>query len=228
MREVGELRQGVVGMSTLVNRMNGDSPISKTHAIIHTTAFRQLEERSIFAVKGWRSDDEKIEPILDVLFKAAQDGDRDAFNELVKMAKKLGYPDDEIANANWYYFRVMINGGKKELFSDIKSDPINLLGIPWGIVRYTWKGCKWADYHLVWQKDDTIYRMPCPLVSKVDYKDGLLTTGELFARDVFHKYENFNDVLTYEKLRKKTKIALGLILLHLQVFEQLDQLFIAV
>jgi hypothetical protein len=48
---------------------------------------------------------------------------------------------------------------------DIERYEPLLAGVPWGIVRYTWdKSPPWADYYLVWQRDEQLYRMPLPLV----------------------------------------------------------------
>lgn len=45
----------------------------------------------------------------------------------------------------------------------------SLLGVPWGRVAYLWdKSPKWADYYLVWQEGNQLYRMPMPLLKTID------------------------------------------------------------
>jgi hypothetical protein len=49
---------------------------------------------------------------------------------------------------------------------------VRLCGVPWGYVRYKWSGSPaWADYHLVWQGGDRLYRRP--LSRKEDLKEPL-------------------------------------------------------
>lgn len=107
---------------------------------------------------------------------------------------------------------------EKSIFSNRMGEAPSLLGVPWGLVRYTWKGSpKWTDRYLVWQECDKIYRMP--LVSDID--EWCYTFFNWMGLiDLLEEYHQPDPDPLYLSWYKQ-------VCDHLETFEQLDQLFIA-
>jgi hypothetical protein len=116
---------------------------------------------------------------------------------------------------------------ERDIFRGGDGTPV-LLGRPWGRVLYTWGGSpEWADYYLVWQGGDRLYRMPLPLADRLKKPVGRLGLakgygffGRLGLDWVWLGYEgdcNDEALASYEEHLDR-----------LEAFEGLPQLFIAV
>jgi hypothetical protein len=74
---------------------------------------------------------------------------------------------------------------EKSIFREGKLEP-SLRGVPWGRVNYTWgENQYWADYHIVWQRNDRLFRMGLPLVENFDnHCNQVHTKGQRFFRQL--------------------------------------------
>lgn len=136
---------------------------------------------------------------------------------------------------------------------DPDKEPARLVGTPWGRVQYLWKGCPdWANYHLVWQFENQLRRMPLPLSEDLCYRATLricfgcckfmngsrcticgcktAQTDETYGKILF-SYIGHSELWEASELENPKPRYIkecNSFIRYLEQFEKLDQLFIAV
>ncbi len=134
--------------------------------------------------------------------------------------------------------------GEEETEYWLHLNEVDLLGIPWGWVNYTWATSPdWVDNYLVWEDNNKLFRTPIPLASKLpDMTEMFIETAtdtdcteKADVADLLWRYitgnsplRRENDVYSTRVVSEHTDHLMGLIRKRLREFEMLDQLFIGV
>lgn len=173
--------------------------------LLTLSMFRQLPCRSMYIVK-------RLPSFTDGLDTGKACNDQVERNKIIEAARAVGIPDETIEKFE-YWEGVLDEIRGREGLRLIVED----LGVPWGIVRYSWGEFPWSKTYLVWQGEAVIYRMPVP-----EPKD-----GEEFLKFLGLKW-CLDNIKKQKKLSDETRHFCVHILSQANKLFGLEQLFIGV